>query len=347
MSLLAQDERLTRRVGAVTLLVLGAAILFMLVVYDRIEWGPRVRVEVYFRTTGGLREGAALMVAGRQVGSIETVARSPHGADTPLGGEEGIVVTLAISAREAGRIPRGGDLFVASRSFLSERYLEMGPSTDATAGPYRGGERVRGVDPPTIDRVLNRTWRNLQTAREFAQVLRPEFERLRTEVRALAGTLEGLVPDAVGVFSLAAEVRGLSDELDRLRAALGGDAASAKLDGVIAQARSTAAQAALVFESLRLRAHTLAEAADALGDRIGLRGRIALRTVELAIDRMRAAAAKVEPMLAVVAQITDRLERGEGSLGRLMKDPEFPEDAKELGKIMKREPWKIFGRPAD
>jgi hypothetical protein len=28
-----------------------------------------------------------------------------------------------------------------------------------------------------------------------------------------------------------------------------------------------------------------------------------------------------------------------------MKDPEFPEDAKELGKILKRQPWKIIGRP--
>ena len=39
MSLLAQDERLTRRVGAVTLVLLAASIVFVIFVYDRIDWG--------------------------------------------------------------------------------------------------------------------------------------------------------------------------------------------------------------------------------------------------------------------------------------------------------------------
>ena len=38
---------------------------------------------------------------------------------------------------------------------------------------------------------------------------------------------------------------------------------------------------------------------------------------------------------------------GEGSLGRLMADPEFADDAKDLGKIMKRHPWRILERPKD
>ena len=37
------------------------------------------------------------------------------------------------------------------------------------------------------------------------------------------------------------------------------------------------------------------------------------------------------------------LARGEGSLARLANDPEFPEDAKELGRILKRTPWRIIG----
>ena len=56
---------------------------------------------------------------------------------------------------------------------------------------------------------------------------------------------------------------------------------------------------------------------------------------------------QVEPLLAKVDDISGRLARGEGSLGLLMKDPEFPEDAKELGKILKRQPWKVIAKPKD
>jgi hypothetical protein len=46
-------------------------------------------------------------------------------------------------------------------------------------------------------------------------------------------------------------------------------------------------------------------------------------------------------------ELAQRIARGEGSLGRLLTDPEFPEDTKELGKIMKRQPWKIVQKPPD
>lgn len=198
-------------------------------------------------------------------------------------------------------------------------------------------------DPPTLDRVLNRTWRNLQIAREFAEELRPEFERLRSELRTLAGTLVGLVPDVFTVAELVASVNGISEEYDKLRAAL----AKADPDAVIVRARATVAQARRMFDTLGERARAVSAAVDAIGDRAGPRGRLAMQKVELAIERMRTAAAKIEPMLAVVDQINQRLARGEGSLGRLSRDPEFPEDAKELGKILKRQPWRIFGRPDD
>ena len=43
----------------------------------------------------------------------------------------------------------------------------------------------------------------------------------------------------------------------------------------------------------------------------------------------------------------DIIARGEGTIGRIQHDPEFPEDAKELGKILKRTPWRVIGHPQD
>ena len=57
---------------------------------------------------------------------------------------------------------------------------------------------------------------------------------------------------------------------------------------------------------------------------------------------MRATIDKLEPLLAQVDALNASLARGEGSMMRLMHDPEFPEDAKELGKILKRHPWRVI-----
>jgi hypothetical protein len=56
---------------------------------------------------------------------------------------------------------------------------------------------------------------------------------------------------------------------------------------------------------------------------------------------------KLEGVAASVRVVAERWQRREGTLGRLLTDPEFPEDAKELGKILKRQPWRIFGHPDD
>lgn len=348
MSLLAQDERLTRRVGAVVLVVIAAAIGFVVFVYDRIEWRARVRLDVYFRQTGGLREGAPLVVAGRAIGEIESIALSPRGAPGPLGGEEGVVVTVAIDERAAARITRGGDVFVTSRGALGARYLELGPAPPG--GPSLAADHapLLGRDPPSIDRVLQRTWDNLNTARAFGEAVRPELDDLRARLGELSATLDTLSPNLVGVAGLGVEVSALADEARRLRdVGLGGEAGRAELASVIGQARATLARARRVFEELGVGARALAASSGAVRARLGERGPRAIAEVELAIDRVRAVIAKVDPLLAKVADLDARIARGEGSLGKLMKDPEFPEDAKALGKILKRKPWKVVQRPAD
>lgn len=346
--LLAQDERLARQVGAAVLLVVAAAVVFVVFIHDQIEWRERVRIVVYFQQTGGLREGAPFVVAGREVGEIESIGLSPHGAPGPLAGEEGVVVTIAIAKREAERITRGGDVFVTSRGPLGARYVEIGPAPAPGPSLADNAEPLRGREPPSIDRVLQRTWDNLTIAREFADAVRPEIDELRARLAELQATLEELSPNLVGVSGLGVEVSGLVAEARELRdTGLGGDAGRAKLGDVIAQSRATLARARVVFDELGGKLRPLSASSSALRGRLAERGPAAIAAVELAIARIRGAIDKIDPLLAKVEELNARIARGEGSLGKLMKDPEFPEDAKALGKILKRQPWKIMQRPVD
>ena len=342
MSLLAQDERLTRRVGAIALLVIAAAIAFVVVLYDKIEWREQVRIEVEFHQTGGLREGAPFVVGGREIGEVESIALSQP---------EGVVVTVAIAKREAARVTRGGDVFVASKGAFGARYLEIGPAPLALAdGPSLADDpsRIAGREPPTIDRVMQRTWDNLNITREFADAVRPEMTELRARLAELGTTLEQLSPNIVGVAGLGVEIRGLASEARQLRdLGLGGDAGRAKITDVIGESRAMIARARMVLDALGGKAKLLSASSSSLRARLGERGPAAIAAVELAIERIRTAIDKVDPLLAKVAELNARIARGEGSLGKLMKDPEFPEDAKALGKLMKRQPWRIIQRPAD
>ncbi len=355
MSLAAQDERLTRRVGAVVLLLLAFGIAFAIFIAPRIEWGDHIRVRIYFHHTGGLREGAPVIVAGRSIGRVEAIGRAPHGAPGPLGGDEGIVVTAAISARAAKKLVRDADYFIASRGALSERYLEIGPATGpaaaaaaATAPPrmLAEGDELLGRDPPTLDRVLERTWNNLTTAREFARALRPELDELRRRLAQLGETLDGLAAEAgIGFY---ADVLRLRAEARALREiGLGGDRGLAQAGAVVDGTRALIAQARDALDALDPAASAASAGAGALRDRLAQRGPNVVERFALAVSRARSAMERIDPLLARLAELRGRLERGEGSLGRLMRDPEFPEDAKELGRILKRQPWRVIDRPSN
>jgi ABC-type transporter Mla subunit MlaD len=339
--LLAQDTQLTRRVGAIAIVVIALLISFFVFIYDRIEWGRHVRIRVYFHSTGGLVEGAPFVVAGRDIGTIEAIALSPKGAKSPLLGDEGIEARVAIAAEEAAPLVQG-DVFVASRGTLGAKYLELGPAEDGSRVPVREGDRLLGRDPPEIDRVLEHTLDNVDTVGSFADALRPEYAALVAELAKASTTMREVAPQA----HLADDLDALVAEAHRTYDAIGNRPGVDRLEALADHTRTTIERARATFAALSPRLDALSAGIDALRTRLGTKGVEALDKIELAIDRIRAAINKIDPLLAQVDELQQRIARGEGSLLKLMNDPEFPDDAKELGKVLKRHPWKVMDHPS-
>jgi ABC-type transporter Mla subunit MlaD len=345
VSLLAQDQRVTRAVGAVAMALGVLAIVFFVFLWDRIEWGERVRLRVYFGSTGGLQEGAAVVVAGHDIGKVESIAlatRPKH--------DDGVIVVIAVDAEWAKRVDANSDVFVTSRGALSGRYLEIGPHTVSDRFP--AGTKLAdiardknleldGREPPTLDRVLQRTLDNLNTTAAFAADVKPALAHLQRELDALQATMDGIAPD----IAFRADVAALIAEGRQTREALGGDAGIARMGDVMDRGGNVITQARATIAQLRASADILGASIDTLKSRVSTRGATAIERVELAIDRIKLAIDKIDPLLAQAELLQQQIARGEGSLLKLMNDPEFPEDAKELGKILKRQPWKILDRP--
>ncbi len=356
MSLVAvRDERTTRRVGAVALAVIAGAIGFFVFVRGRIEWKSRVRAQIYFHDVGGLRPGAGFVVAGRSVGRVESIVPVTRGNEGPLGGERGVVVTVAIDADEAARIhvrpwpwaaidPRHppADIFIASRGIVSERYLELAAAPPESPA-LRDGDKLLGASPATLDRVLQRSLESMISMRAFREELRPEVDALTAQLAELEHLVDR--PELAPMF---ANVVALRDEFVQLReVSLGGDAGLAHASSVVRTLRQTIAD-------LRARAATLDPQLSELEARAGV-ARTVVDTKRHAIadklvivgGELQRALAKADQLLAQIETIEGRLGRGAGTLMKLVSDPEFPEDMKELGKVLKRQPWKLLDTAGD
>ncbi|MBA3456153.1 MAG: MCE family protein [Deltaproteobacteria bacterium] len=340
MSLLAQDERIAQRVGAIALLVIAASIAFVVFFLDHLELGTPTRIRVYFHHSAGLREKAPLVVAGVAIGEIESIDTVPHGGTNPLGGDVGSVATVAIDDGEAWKVSRKAEVFVSSRGMLSEKYLEVAPPPGDPGPAVSDGAELLAADPPSLDTVLQRTWTNMATYRLFVEQVRPELDLLRGEIEILRAHLAPL-PDVGPAFDDGSQTVDLATAIRD--ESLGGQLGLDRLAAMIGRAQTTLTQTRAMLDLLSPRSAELSAQLTRVSGRLAAQD--APAQLDAVLSRIRVAIDKVDPLLATVADLTGRLARGEGSMGRLMNDPEFPEDAKELGKILKRRPWRIIVKP--
>src|SRR5882724_8409728 len=105
MILFGHDEQLARRVGAIALVAIAAAIVAFVFLLDRIDLGAPIRIRVAFHHIAGLRERAALVAGGRSIGRVEAIVPVPHGAEGALAGDVGVAAIVAIDRDQAWKVP--------------------------------------------------------------------------------------------------------------------------------------------------------------------------------------------------------------------------------------------------
>jgi ABC-type transporter Mla subunit MlaD len=349
--LASSDPRLTLRVGGVMLALLAVGVAGAVFLVGRIEVGAAIRIAVYFEHVAALKAGAPLMVAGRDIGKVEAITLVPASRASdghPLHGSGGAMVRVRIDDDKAWMVPINGEVFVSSRGALSDRYLEVGPPM-AGADPGRAvreGDAVRGIDPPSLDRALQRTWDNLVRARIFLAAVVPEWDALMIELDQLSATL-GTVESAPGAYGALRDEIGVA--ADRARVAWDAALASGLTPDTVAALAARVGDTADALDragaQLGGKLAALRAGLGRLRDQLAVRGPEAAADLRRAVDTSDAALARLEVAVARTRGLVAAFQRGEGSIARLMNDPEFPEDAKDLGKLLKRRPWRLLIRP--
>jgi len=142
------------------------------------------------------------------------------------------------------------------------------------------------------------------------------------------------------------EVRGLMREYQTLRDHLAeGGADPAQLAALVDRARATVARGRAALARLGGQADQLAAEVGRITDHADQVAPDLVARVRAGLAAADQTLVKVDHLLASAQELAALVRRGEGSLARLSNDPEFPEDAKELGRILKRTPWRVVGHP--
>ncbi|MDH7513223.1 MAG: MlaD family protein [Clostridiales bacterium] len=195
------------------------------------------------------------------------------------------------------KVPKGSRATLASLGLIGERYIEIMPGEETSA--FQAGEMIDSAPSASLDQVGTLL---LGVADDIKEVGRSIREMTGEESRA----------------SLQNVLRNL-------------DAFSRDLDGFMSQNRDNletgirhASQAAKEFEQ------RIKEVSQSVEETVSLLKNIAQEnreTVKLNLEKIKELLARLEESLRQVSESLDKINRGEGTLGKLINDPRLYDEA--------------------
>lgn len=323
------ESRLELKVGAFALVAV-ALVAGLVLALGRFSAGERFRFFADFSYAGGLPAGAVVKIAGVKVGRIREVEFRPDAR------EDGRAIPVRLHVdidKEAARALRDDAVAtVGQQGALGESYLEVLPGRSPRA--LEANAVVRGLDPPRLDLVLARFYNLIESATEddaFRSFL-VEVSQLARGAREMLSQHDGEVVSALeGVTGMIADGRHIVTDA---RVAVRGAAqllGDPELKQAIADVAEVAKLAKHELPVIAKDARTLLQRMDELTEKLGPEDG----------ERLKATLAKVESISQSAEVVLGRIERGEGTLGHLAKDPEVYQDLRALLQDIKDHPWKL------
>ncbi|MFO0596820.1 MAG: MlaD family protein [Myxococcaceae bacterium] len=330
------ESRLELKVGALVLAALLGAFT-LLVLMGEVSFGGGAKVVVDFSHTGNVVKNAPVKLGGVVVGKVEDVELLParRDADGPLP----VKMTLSLSKEANEALRNDVHVTVSSVGPLGEAYLELWPGVGAQAHDPKVA--IRGTDSPRIDVVSNRLAKFLDAA---SKVLESDPEALSKLVRGIGGlttTVDGVVTENRDELrALAADLSAAAKDLRSMAATAKtqlepGGKALALLDDAAATAKVARADLPELSKQASVAIGGLAKVSGQLTEEDGQKLKSMLAHYEAVGVKADAMATRADRLLA-------KLEAGEGSLGKAMKDPAVYDELKTLLTDVRKNPWKLL-----
>jgi ABC-type transporter Mla subunit MlaD len=321
--------------GAALVVALAAAVGWVLLMSGR-EFGPGITVRVKMASTGALRVGDKLRLAGRDVGEVRGAVRV----------DRHVELTVFVARAAAPSLRVNSELFVSTPSVLGEASLEIGPPPHGAAAgaPVADGALVTAVDPPEIDKFLVRSEESMRRALALLRENRPALDELLAAADQLLATLSGLPADAGQLHRIADQASAAFAAGSALVSSLREAGGIERMQRAAHELGAIADRAGPELRALGERVDRAMTRIDAVADLFDEPHRQRLRG---ALAAARRAVATGERIAADVRALVAGVERGDGTLGGLFVDREIFDDFHETHRILKSQPWTLILKPTD
>jgi phospholipid/cholesterol/gamma-HCH transport system substrate-binding protein len=268
--------------------------------------GKGYKLIVSFETAAGLEPKANVKMAGVPIGKVEDIEL------------EGNRARLVLRIRKGVRIPIDSVVSIQTQGFLGEKYVEILPGKETSRNLPSGGRVTNTIPPANLDDIIRKVSAISEDLKNFTHTL---SETLGTEegrkslsdiVRNIRETTEVLRTVVAGneerLNRILANVDTLSSDMKEISSANKED-----LRVMIANLRSFS-------ETLKNEAPGLARNLQKMGEQVsGLVGENR-EDIRESIANIKSASAKLDNTLDSAGKVLARIERGEGTLGRLVSD---------------------------
>jgi len=289
-----------RQVRVVILTVVGVLLLAYGVyrvgkIFD--VFAERYTLVTLLPSVAGLREGAAVALAGQQVGQIDAIEFIPLRQKR---GDNHVLVRMKVAERVRDQIRGDSRLKVRPQGLLGDKYIDIQPGTIATA-PLQAGDTLPGEVTLDTEQFLAKA----TEAVDHANLVITDLRQLTGSLSRGDGTLGQLLHDDQLYFRMVSTTGELQTLLEELNDG----------DGAVAR---------LIHDPQLYRQLVMAVSrVDSLGRNI-LHGQGTLAQLIRNDSLYRGfvgTAAKADTAAGSLAQLLHQFNRPDGSLNRFMTDP--------------------------
>lgn len=295
---------------------------------------------VDFDSPGWLTTGAMVKVSGVEAGKVKSIAFVGGEYDPVAKHRVYVRLELRIAEKFKKFIHEDAQFFVSSQGVLGEQYIEIIPGTYEK--PYlEDGSVVMGVNPPRLELALAKGYTIIETLEKIVSSNRPAIESAIMSIRGILETTDTTLKEHRGDISdVIMNIKETSNEAKLLVAgARKKYVDNPKIDRIIANAESITHKVDQNAEPILKSARTTL---DGVGNIAGNIDKTDIEEIKSAIKHISLASNKVDNIMGKVQKIVDRVEKGEGNIGALLKDEELFDDLREMVRDLKHNPWKMF-----